>query len=121
LLSDIFSSSDIPHRLSLGRMINQSTALLMFSIGGLILLLAFLILFHENANATTGYKLRGLERDRSILLLEQEVLNMQIAQAQALDHLRSDGQIQTMVAVKGLRYIKPDASIALGLSDDHTP
>jgi hypothetical protein len=64
-------------------MVSQSTALLMICIGALILVLALLILFHENANATKGYNLRKLESQRSLLLLKQEVLNMQIAEAQA--------------------------------------
>lgn len=99
----------MPRRLSLGRMVNQSTALLMTCIGGLILLLALLILFHENANATKGYSLRKLENQRSVLLLEQEVLNMQIADAQALDHLQNDGQIAAMVPFHNPLYVKADA------------
>ena len=113
VFSILSAPSDIPRRLSLGRMINQSTMLLMICIGALILILAFLILFHENANATKGYRLRGLERDRSVLLLEQEVLNMQIAEAQALEHLRQDPQIQSMVALKNPRYIQKDAAVAV--------
>ncbi len=95
----------MPRRLSLGRMVSQSTALLMFSIGAIILVLAMLILFHENATATKGYQLRGLEKERSMLLLEQEVLNMQIADAQSLDRLRNDPQIQGMTTTTNARYI----------------
>lgn len=87
-------------------MVNQSTALLMGSIGALILILAMLILFHENANATKGYQLRTLERERSLLLLEQEVLNMRTAQAQALEKLEGDEQIRVMPLVKSPAYAK---------------
>ncbi|MFA6039069.1 MAG: hypothetical protein WCV62_06030 [Candidatus Peribacteraceae bacterium] len=95
----------MPRRLSLGRMVSQSTVLLMVSIGALILGLALLILFHENATATKGYELRGLERERSMLLLEQEVLNMQIAEAQSLNHLQQEQQIHTMSVATKPRYI----------------
>jgi hypothetical protein len=98
------SSSDAPRRLSLGRMVNQSTALLMGAIGALILILAVLILFHENRNATKGYRLRGLERERSVLLLEQEVLNMQIAESQALERIKNDPQIAAMPTAKKVQY-----------------
>lgn len=95
------------------QIVEQGTILLMVSIGSLILLLALLILFHENANATKGYRLRTLERERSKLLLEQEVLNMQIAEARALENLRKDKKIQLMVVPKGQRYIlEGDSTVA---------
>ena len=93
-------------------MVNQSTALLMFSIGSLILILALLILFHENANATKGYRLRSLERERSLLLLQEEVLNMQVAEAQAMEKLQSDAMIQVMVSVNKPRYTTTDLPVA---------
>ncbi len=102
----------IPHRSSLGKLIDQSTVLLMVSIGSLILLLALLILFHENANATKGYRLRKLEQQRSQLLLEEEVLKMQIAQEQALERLQEDKRIQAMVPVKKPLYTTEDSKVA---------
>ncbi len=87
--------------------------LLMVCIGGLILLLAILILFHENANATKGYSLRRLENERSVLLLTQEVLNMQIAEAQALAKLQNDQQIQSMKPYTKPIYVKADAALAM--------
>jgi hypothetical protein len=84
----------------------------MVSIGAIILTLALLILFHENATATKGYQLRGLERERSMLLLEQEVVNMQIADAQALQRLKDDTQIQSMLVLKSPRYVKADTAVA---------
>lgn len=83
----------------------------MASIGTLILLLAVLILFHENANATKGYSLRRLETERSILLLEQEVMNMQIAEAQSLDRLEQDEQIQKMVPYNKQEYVRDEAAL----------
>ncbi|OGJ70761.1 hypothetical protein A2454_06440 [Candidatus Peribacteria bacterium RIFOXYC2_FULL_55_14] len=93
-------------------MVNQSTMLLMVSIGSLILLLALLILFHQNANATKGYQLRTLERERSLLLLDEEVLKMQIAQAQALMQLEGDKIIQAMIPVGKAQYTNQDTTVA---------
>lgn len=112
-LSFFAPSSDMPRRASLGRLINQSTALLMVLIGALILGLALLILFHENANATKGYSLRKLENQRSILLLQQEVLNMQIAEAQALEKLQNDPAIAAMIPAAKLRYTQQDPVVAV--------
>lgn len=100
MFKDLFATSQTPRRSSLGRMVNQSTLLLMVSIGALILLLALLILFHQNSNATKGYQLRRLERERSELLLEQEVLNMQVAKAQAMESIENQRQIQGMINVR---------------------
>ena len=94
-------------------MVEQSTMLLMVSIGSLIFLLALLILFHENANATKGYKLRSLEHQRSALLLEEEVVNMQVAQQQAIETLQNDARIQGMIAVRSAGYIQPDQTVAM--------
>src|SRR3989344_3064456 len=95
---------DTPRRVSLGRMVQQSTLLLLIVIGVLILILAFLILFHQNANATKGYQLRTLERERSQLLLEEEVLKMEIAESQALEQLHQDKRIRLMVAPRVMEY-----------------
>ena len=106
------TTSAVPHRLSLGRLVNQSTMLLMVSIGSLILVLALLILFHQNANATKGYQLRTLERERSRLLLDEEVLKMQIAQSQALKKLENDTFIQSMIVIKNPLYSKDEPTMA---------
>lgn len=106
------ASSGLTRRSSLGTLVDQSTMLLMVAIGALILLLALLILFHENANATKGYRLRNLEYQRNQLLLEQEVLNMQIAQEQALETLQNDGQVQAMITPKNILYLKGEQAVA---------
>lgn len=105
-------TSAVTHRLSLGRMVNQSTALLMGCIGSLILVLALLILFHQNANATRGYQLRTLERERSRLLLDEELLQMKIAEAQALEKLISDNTVQAMIPFKNPIYSHEESTVA---------
>lgn len=93
-------------------MVLSSTILLLFTIGTLIVVLALLILFHHNLNATKGYKLRSHEFTRSQLLLQYERLSNQIAIAQALTTLQQDGKIRQMVAVSKAKYIKGETSIA---------
>ncbi len=99
-------------RSSLGRLVIQSTMLLMVTIGAAILMLAILILFHQNANATKGYILRNLERERSQLLLEEEVLKMEVAQSQALFRLENEKQIQAMIPISNPSYSQDDATVA---------
>ena len=108
LLRNILTASDTTRRSSLGRMVSESTVLLMVSIGALILVLALLILFHQNSNATKGYLLRNLERERSQFLLEQEVLNMQVARAQAMEKIEQERQIESMIPVKSPKYVLPE-------------
>jgi hypothetical protein len=91
-------------RATLAELVDQSTVLLMVAIGSLILILALLILFHENANATKGYKLRTLEYQRTQLLLEQEIQQMQVAEEQALETLQEDPGITSMIQAKNPTY-----------------
>lgn len=107
-----------PRRRSLGRLMSSSTILLLAVIGTLIIVLALLILFHHNLNATKGYKLRSLERARAELLLEQEVLNMQIAKSQSLESLRSDPQVQVMLKPKTPRYIQGEEAIVTRVAQE---
>jgi hypothetical protein len=99
------NSSGFKRKSSLATLVDQSTVLLMVAIGALILILALMILFHENANATKGYRLRTLELERGQLLLEEEVLKMQIAQQQAIEELQDDPAIQSMQPVKNAIYV----------------
>lgn len=85
---------------------------LLFATGLLIILLALLILFNENYNATKGYKLRTLERERSQLLLAEELLKMRLAEAQALATFQGDPQILGMVDVTEPEYIRGDTAVA---------
>lgn len=108
----LFSPSAVTRRSSLGKLIDQSTVLLMVCIGSLILLLALMILFHENANATKGYRLRTLEYERSQLLLEEEVQKMQVAQQQSLETLQNDPKIDAMIQAKQKSYVMGEKEMA---------
>lgn len=99
-------SSSLPERRqSLAQMMNTSTALLLFVTGALIVGLALMILFNENYNATKGYKLRTLERERSQLLLTEEILKMHIAEAQALETFQNDPAINAMIEATRVQYV----------------
>lgn len=106
------SASSNTKRSTLAELVDQSTILLMGAIGALILILALMILFHENANATKGYRLRTLEHQRTQLLLEQEIQQMQIAEQQALESLQADPGIKAMVQAKNPTYVTGVASVA---------
>lgn len=106
-----------PRRYSLGRLMNSSTLLLLVVIATLIVVLALLILFHHNLNATKGYKLRSLEHIRTELLLEQEVLNMEIAKSQSLEAIQTDPQLQVMIKPVKPKYVRGEEPIAKGIAD----
>lgn len=106
------AASSPPRTSSMERFIDQSAMLLMGTIGTIILVLALFILLHQNATATKGYRLRKLERERSQLLLEEEVLRMQAAEAQSLDTLQSDKKIQAMMLMKKPLYADESAAVA---------
>lgn len=101
-------------------MVLSSTALLLFTIGTLIVVLALLILFHHNLNATKGYKLRSLEFARSQLLINQETVNTDIAKAQALKTFQDDPVITAMQPAVKPTYIKQESSIAQGTAAKET-
>ncbi|OGJ57270.1 hypothetical protein A3H22_02140 [Candidatus Peribacteria bacterium RIFCSPLOWO2_12_FULL_55_15] len=107
------SAASSPPRMSqMERFVDQSTMLLMGTIGTIILILALLILLHQNATATKGYRLRKLEREHSQLLLEEEVLRMHVADAQSLDVLQNDKKIQATIPIKKILYVNENAAMA---------
>lgn len=106
------AASSPPRTSSMERLIDQSAMLLMGTIGAIILILAIFILLHQNATATKGYRLRKLERERSQLLLEEEVLRMQVAEAQSLFALQNDKKIQAMTVMKNPLYADESAALA---------
>lgn len=111
-IASLPAALSVPRRHSLGRLMTSSTMLLLVVIGTLIIVLALLILFHHNLNATKGYKLRSLEHARTQLLVEQEVLNMQIAKSQSLSALENDPQIGAMRKPQKPKYGRGDSAIA---------
>jgi hypothetical protein len=112
-MSLLFQTSDLPRRqASLSRLISWSSASLLIVTGVLIILLAVVILVYENASATRGYRLRTLERERTQLLLSQEIINMEIAEQQSLMNLASDPQILGMEESRRAQFVKPIPAVA---------
>ncbi len=72
--------------------------------------LAYLV--HSNLNATKGYALKTLELQRSKLLMENEVWDMQIAKVKSLDTLQNDPSIKMMVRADQPLFIRGDTAIA---------
>lgn len=106
-------TAELPHRKpSLDRLISWSTATLLTVTAGLIILLAILILLHQNYNATKGYRLRTLERGRTQLLLSLEQINTMIAEVQSLTSLQRDTQILGMVKVTKPQYLRGETVVA---------
>ena len=111
------SAGSLIRRSSLGRLVNGSTMLLLVTIGTLIIVLALLILFHQNINATKGYRLRSLENAHNQLRVQEEILNMEIARAQALDTMQTDPKIQAMVKATKPQYATMEVAIAQTLEE----
>lgn len=72
--------------------------------------LAYLV--HSNRNATRGYALKTLELERSKLLMENEVWDMDIAKVKSLEALQNDPKIQRMVRADKPVFIRGDTAIA---------
>lgn len=85
---------------------------LLFAIITLVALISLAYLANANRNATKGYALKNLELKRSNLVTENEVWDMQIAKAQALENLQNDPKIQKMVKADQPMFIRGDTAIA---------
>lgn len=87
------------------------TSLTFFTIV-LIAIISLVYLAHANRNATKGYALKSLEIQRSQLLTENEVWDMQIAQVKSLQALENDPKIKTMVKADQPMFVRGDTAIA---------
>ncbi len=68
----------------------------------------FLIIYYVwilNANATKGYNIRQLERQQTELLLEQERLEVKIAELESLSNILSDEELDDMEKVEEPDYL----------------
>jgi hypothetical protein len=69
-------------------------------------------LANANRNATKGYALKTLEKERSRLVTENEIWSMQIAKVQALTNLQNDPKIMNMVKANEPLFIRGDTAVA---------
>lgn len=78
----------------------------------LVALISLAYLANANRNATKGYALKNLEYERSRLLTENEVWDMEIAQVQSLATIQNDPKIKSMVSIDKPLFIRGDTAIA---------
>ncbi|MFH0820963.1 MAG: hypothetical protein V1908_04265 [Candidatus Peregrinibacteria bacterium] len=78
----------------------------------LVGMITLVYLVHSNRNATKGYALKNLELERSRLLMENEVWDMEIAKVKSLDTLQNDPKVQRMVKADQPLFIRGDTAIA---------
>jgi len=85
---------------------------LLFVIIALVAMISLAYLANANHNATKGYALKNLELKRTNLVTQNEVLDMEIAKAQALENLQNDPKIKTMVKANEPMFVRGDTAIA---------
>jgi hypothetical protein len=85
---------------------------LVFAIIVLVALISLIYLAYSNRNATKGYALKNLEMERSQLLTENEVWDMEIARVQALSNIQNDPKIRSMVKTDEPMFVRGDTAIA---------
>ncbi len=85
---------------------------LVFVIISLVVVISLVYLANSNRNATKGYALKNLEVERTQLLTENEVWNMEIARVQALANIQSDPKVRAMVKTTTPMFIRGDTAIA---------
>jgi len=85
---------------------------LMFVTIILIAFISLVYLAHANRNATKGYAIKNLEIERSRLMTDNEVLDMEIAQVKALDNLQNDPKILSMIKSEQPKFVRGDSAIA---------
>jgi hypothetical protein len=97
---------------TLSQKVDVSVNALVFVIIVLVALISLIYLANANRNATKGYALKNLEIERSNLLTENEVWDMEIARVQALANIQNDPKVQTMVKNDAPMFVRGDTAIA---------
>ncbi len=93
---------------TLSRKVELGMNSLVVLIGIFVLIISFLYLAHANKNATKGYALKTLEQERQELVMENDKLDMRIAEVRSLGALRTP----EMVKVKNPAFIRLDTTFA---------
>ena len=96
----------LSHKVEVG--INALT----FVIIVLVALISLAYLANANRNATKGYALKSLEYQRTQLLTENEVWDMEIARVQALANIQNDPVVTSMVKADKPLFVRGDTAIA---------
>ncbi len=96
----------------LSQRVDTSIQSLLFALVALLALVSLVYLAHANRNATKGYALKNMELRRSALVTENEVWDMQIARAQALENIQKDPKVLSMIRAEKPQFIRGDSAIA---------
>ncbi|PIZ71346.1 hypothetical protein COY07_05145 [Candidatus Peregrinibacteria bacterium CG_4_10_14_0_2_um_filter_43_11] len=99
-------------RRPLSQKIEVGVTSLVFVIVVLVSMISLVYLAHANRNATKGYALKTLELQRSKLVMENEVWDMEIAKVKSLNTLQNDPKILSMVKATQPLYVRGDTAIA---------
>ena len=97
---------------TLSQRVELSVNALVFVIIGLVVIISLAYLWNSNANATKGYALKNLELQRTNLVTQNEVMDMEIARVQALDKIQNDPKVKTMVRADQPLFVRGDTAIA---------
>ena len=85
---------------------------LVFIIIALVAFISLAYLANSNKNATKGYALKTLEFQRSSLITENEIWDMEIAKVQSLASIQNDPKIKSMVKTDQPMFVRGDTAIA---------
>lgn len=78
------------------------------------LILSAMYIWQVNAAATTGFTMRDLESGIAELRLEQERMNLEVAQLQSVDSVSQRVQMLGLSEVKTIEYLTPGSgSVAI--------
>lgn len=109
LLAD---NASFVRRQTLSQKVEVGITSLAFAIVLLVGIISLVYLAHSNRNATKGYALKTLELQRSKLMMENEVWDMEIAKVKSLETLQGDPKIRSMVRADQPQFIRGDTAIA---------
>ncbi|MEK7545123.1 MAG: hypothetical protein AAB551_03250 [Patescibacteria group bacterium] len=77
-----------------------------------VLGLSFITLIFSTHEVTKGYVLRDLESKRQVLLRDNNVISMQVAQAQALQAVYKSPQLTHMRHARNITYMRGETTMA---------
>ena len=78
----------------------------------LICLISLAYLVHSNKTATKGYVLKQLQKEKSQLVIENEIWDMKISRARSLASLGSNSFVAKMVDSSTPTFVRGDSAMA---------
>ena len=106
------NTSNSVRKKTLSQKVEVGINLLIFMIIVIVAIISLIFLAHANKNATKGYALKNLEKQRTNLVTENEVWDMEIANVKSLENLLNDPKILSMRKADQPRFMRGDTAIA---------